>query len=409
VTNERGPIPEGWRWARLGDHVTKVGSGTTPLGGHASYVKSGIPLIRSQNVHLNRFVVEGLAHISAEQDAQMEGSRVSPGDVLLNITGASIGRVCVVPDALCPANVNQHVSIIRCKAEIHPQFLSFYVSTPEFQRFIADTQAGATRQALTKALMEDFRVPLPALEEQVRISAILNEQTAAMARARTAAQAQLEAAKSLPSAYLREAFNGDQAKEWPLKTLGELCNIQLGKMLSPKSKTGECYRPYLRNANVQWGQFDLADLAEMDFSNKEQTKFELKSGDLLVCEGGEPGRAAVWKGQVTPCYYQKALHRLRPINGAVDPDFAMYRLWLGALKGEFTESYAKTTIAHLPAVRLATLVIRTPEVAHQRRIAGALAERIADADRARKALEEQRDAIDNLPGVILSQAFADHL
>ena len=89
--------PTGWRWVRLGDHVTKVGSGVTPLGGHASYKRAGIPLIRSQNVHLNRFNPDGLAFISTEQDAEMETSRVQPGDVLLNITGASIGRVCVVP------------------------------------------------------------------------------------------------------------------------------------------------------------------------------------------------------------------------------------------------------------------------------------------------------------------------
>ena len=166
-------LPDGWRWMRLGDYVTKVGSGITPLGGQTSYPKSGIPLIRSQNVHLNRFVPEGLAYISPEQDAEMEGTRVRPGDVLLNITGASIGRVCVVPESLCPANVNQHVSIIRCKEDIYPQFLSFYISTPEFQRFIMDSQAGATRQALTKVLIEDFRIPLPPLEVQKRIAANL--------------------------------------------------------------------------------------------------------------------------------------------------------------------------------------------------------------------------------------------
>ncbi len=90
-------LPEGWKWIRLGDYVTKIGSGITPRGGHATYLNSGIPLIRSQNVHMNRFEMLGLAYISSEQDNLMKLSRVIKDDVLLNITGASIGRVCVVP------------------------------------------------------------------------------------------------------------------------------------------------------------------------------------------------------------------------------------------------------------------------------------------------------------------------
>ncbi len=208
IENDR-PLPAGWQWARLGDHVTKVGSGVTPLGGHAAYQESGVPLIRSQNVHMNRFVAEGLVYISQEQDASMEGSRVQPGDVLLNITGASIGRVCVVPAELCPANVNQHVSIIRCDGEIYSPFLSYFIATPEFQKFIMDSQAGATRQALTKALIEEFRIPIPSLLEQKRIVAILDEQMATVGRARKAIDGELAAINALPAALLRRAFSGE--------------------------------------------------------------------------------------------------------------------------------------------------------------------------------------------------------
>ncbi len=103
----------------------------------------------------------------------MEGSRVMHGDVLLNITGASIGRVCVVPDECCPANVNQHVCIVRVTEDVDPHFIAYFISTPAFQKYILDTQAGATRQALTKALVEAFAVPLPPLSEQKQISALL--------------------------------------------------------------------------------------------------------------------------------------------------------------------------------------------------------------------------------------------
>lgn len=162
-------------WTVLGEHVTKVGSGSTPRGGEAVYQRSGVPLIRSQNVHMNRFEMEGLVYIAPEQDEQMKQTRVHQDDVLLNITGASIGRVCVVPDAICPANVNQHVCIIRSDGSIEPAFLAYYLSTPSFQRFIQDNQSGATRQALTKEAIEDFRIPFPSLPEQQRIAAILDK------------------------------------------------------------------------------------------------------------------------------------------------------------------------------------------------------------------------------------------
>jgi type I restriction enzyme S subunit len=174
--------------------------------------------------------------------------------------------------------------------------------------------------------------------------------------------------------------------------LGEVCEIQLGKMLSPKSKTGNRSRPYLRNANVQWNRFDLTDVSVMDFSEAEEEKFALKYGDLLVCEGGEPGRAAVWREQIVPCYYQKALHRLRPIETLADSEFIMYRLWMGAQRGEFVESHAKTTIAHLPAVRLTQLPIGLPDIKEQRRIASILNERMQAIEQARAAAEEQLEA-----------------
>lgn len=193
---------------------------------------------------------------------------------------------------------------------------------------------------------------------------------------------------------------------WRWARLGDVCEIQLGKMLSPASKTGTRSRPYLRNANVQWGHFDLADIAGMDFTEAEEAKFALEPGDLLVGEGGEPGRAAVWQGEITPCCYQKALHRLRPVEKRADPHFIMYRLWHGALQGEFVGSHGQTTIAHLPAVRLAELPIALPSLGDQRRIAVLLAEQMAAVERARRAAVEQLAQVEQLPAAFLRQAFS---
>lgn len=199
-----------WQKRKLGTEAIKIGSGITPSGGQASYERSGIPLIRSQNVHLNKFSYQGLAYISSEQDSAMELSRVFENDILLNITGASIGRVCVVPSEICPANVNQHVSIIRLNKSVCPHYLSYYLSNPEFQDFILDNQTGATRQALTKSLIEDFYIPIPAtVERQTQIANRLDEQMQAVEALKQSLTARLEAIKKLPAALLRQAFAGE--------------------------------------------------------------------------------------------------------------------------------------------------------------------------------------------------------
>jgi len=191
--------------------------------------------------------------------------------------------------------------------------------------------------------------------------------------------------------------------DWPSATLEQICDIQLGKMLSPKSRIGLRPRPYLRNANVLWNRFDLSSMLEMDFAEEEEEKFGLRDGDVLVCEGGEPGRAAVWVNQIAPCFYQKALLRLRPHDRVVDPYFMMFRLWLGATTGEFTSDHAKTTIAHLPEVRLRALRIGVPSMAVQKQIVRLLTDGMAQADRARAAAEEQISLASCLAQALISE------
>ncbi len=209
-----GPQASGWETVRLGDFVSKIGSGITPSGGQAVYVDEGIPLIRSQNVHPMHFEPAGLAFITVEQDEAMRLSRVEPGDVLLNITGASIGRACVVPRERCPANVNQHVSIIRSEPDaFDSDFLCAFLCHPTFQRFIWESQAGATRPALTKEMIEQFQVPKPAIADQRRIAADLGHKLAAAEGVIARCREELAAIESLPAALLREAFGGNAATD----------------------------------------------------------------------------------------------------------------------------------------------------------------------------------------------------
>jgi type I restriction enzyme S subunit len=193
---------------KLGDVCEKVGSGSTPRGGQSVYKLSGTPFIRSQNVLMNSFTSEGLVHITEATHTAMSNTTVQSEDVLLNITGASIGRVCVVPRDICPANVNQHVSIIRTTPALSSTYLSYFISSDDFQRYIMTNQAGGTRQALTKSQIEQFTVPLPPVLEQSRIASELDDKIAGVKLAEASIQQELDTIEAMPAALLRKAFSG---------------------------------------------------------------------------------------------------------------------------------------------------------------------------------------------------------
>ena len=174
---QTGEIPERWEEGRLGDLCEKIGSGATPRGGKESYETSGVSLIRSQNVFNEGFSTNGLAFINESQAKDLDNVSVISKDVLLNITGESVARCCMVPDDILPARVNQHVSIIRpAKDHLDPKYLRyFFISRRIQQHMLALASSGATRQALTKGMIENFVITYPSLKEQRAIAKILSD------------------------------------------------------------------------------------------------------------------------------------------------------------------------------------------------------------------------------------------
>lgn len=155
--------------------ASKIGSGATPKGGQKAYKESGISLIRSLNVYDSEFKPEGLAFIDDDQAEKLSNVVVEEGDVLLNITGASIARCCVAPVELLPARVNQHVCIIRPNEELNSTYLNYLLISPKFKAALLFQGAGgATRQALTKVMVSNLEIPLPPLEMQAELVGKVN-------------------------------------------------------------------------------------------------------------------------------------------------------------------------------------------------------------------------------------------
>jgi len=166
---EIGEIPEEWGVMPLDSLVDKVGSGITPKGGSKVYLQEGIPLIRSQNILMGKLDLSDVAYISDEQHKLMSSTKLLPNDVLLNITGASIGRSAVVPDSFREGNVNQHVCIIRPQHSISANYLMYFLCSSLGQKQIDSFQAGGNREGLNFQQIRKFIIPLPTVNEQDKI------------------------------------------------------------------------------------------------------------------------------------------------------------------------------------------------------------------------------------------------
>ncbi|MEB7798871.1 restriction endonuclease subunit S [Staphylococcus xylosus] len=192
--------------------ASKIGSGATPRGGNSTYQISGISLIRSMNVHNNYFSSKGLAYLNDEQAGKLSNVIVKSGDILLNITGASVARTCIINDQFLPARVNQHVAIIRCNNEkINNIFLNRQLTCYYYQLYLIGiaTSGGATREAITKKQLENLKIIIPPIDLQNEFAKKIEK----IEEIKKQSQKSLKYYEELYETLLYKAFNGELFKE----------------------------------------------------------------------------------------------------------------------------------------------------------------------------------------------------
>lgn len=190
--------------------TTKIGSGATPKGGKEAYFSEGISLIRSLNIHNNKFKYKNLAFIDNGQAQKLRSVIVKENDVLFNITGASVCRTAIVPKDVLPARVNQHVAILRPeKNKLNSIFLCHLLISSNFQGKLEDlaSKGGATRQAINKSQLENLLIPLPSLDKQLEFAEAILE----LEKQKTQAQRVLQQSEELFNSLLQKAFKGELA------------------------------------------------------------------------------------------------------------------------------------------------------------------------------------------------------
>ena len=220
-------IPKSWVWCRLGEICSKIGSGSTPKG--SNYSKKGFPFFRSQNIHNDGLVYDDIKFVSDEVQKQMNGTVVYPNDILLNITGGSLGRCALVPPQFIEGNVSQHVCIIR-PLLVNTNFFHKLIMSPYFQKFVFSSTTGAGREGLPKYNLERFPIPLPSFSEQKRIVAEIERQLEKTKRLKEHIIANQQATEQLLKALLHGAFEvkekKDEIKEVPvIEFKPRICNL----------------------------------------------------------------------------------------------------------------------------------------------------------------------------------------
>ncbi len=345
-----------------------------------------------------------------------------------------------------PAWVNNHAHVLRAITDLATnKFLKYQLDWMPYEGRVT----GTTRLKLTQRVMRQLPILLPGVGGQARIVAAIEEHFSrldAASDAITAARARIEAtrrsvlvaalagwlapqdpADEPASDLMSRIAGGGPAKSvaqrtqrslrsvtdllppgWVWARFDEVAETQLGKMLSVKSRQGKAPVPYLRNQNVQWHRIDLSDVASMDFTDNERVKYQLRPGDLLICEGGEVGRAAMWTQPSVEMCFQKALHRVRARPG-IEARWIEYFMRWSAQTGRFEEHAQGSTIAHLPQRDLRALMVPIPPTKEQRRIVAAIEEYLSRLDAASDAMTVARARIEATRRSVLVEAFTGRL
>ena len=248
--------------------------------------------------------------------------------------------------------------------------------------------------------LKEVDIPIPDADKQQRIVNTLDKISELIALRKE----QLAKLDQLVKSRFIELF-GDvirNSKAWQMRVFADIADSRLGKMLDAKQQTGKCSYPYLANFNVQWFRFNIENLNQMDFDEDDRAEFELKDGDLLVCEGGEIGRCAVWHNEIQPCFFQKALHRVRCNRQIIHPDYLAWWFKYNCDHDGFSAiAGAKATIAHLPGVKLKQLQVAIPPLELQEQFAAF----VDQTDKSKLAIQQSLDKLETLKKSLMQEYF----
>ena len=359
-----GEVPEHWELRP----ISALGSLFKGNGGNKDdQISAGVPCVRYGDLYTKHeyFITSSKACVSEERAADYTSIRYS--DVLFAASGETmedIGRSAVnliQGEARCGGDI----LVLRPEVPAVPRYLGYAADSPASRNQKACMGRGFTVVHIYGSQLKRLLLPLPPLPEQAAIVRFLDHADRRIRRYIRAKQKLIKLLEEQKQAIIHRAVTrgldpdvrlkpsgvewlGDVPEHWTVASLRHRYDQCLGKMLDTKKASGKYPTPYLRNVDVRWDSINVRDLPLIDIAPEERSRFTLRIGDLLVCEGRHLGRAAFWRGQLEVCGFQKALHRLRPLDSARDnPRFLYYCLLLVHVLDAFGASSQDNSIPHL--------------------------------------------------------------
>ncbi|NCD17466.1 MAG: hypothetical protein EOL91_09170 [Actinobacteria bacterium] len=386
-------LPAGWERRRLGE-IASIRSGRTPKGLERYLAERpdshrSIPFFKVGDMNSDSALLrEARVTLSPDEVVDLRVELLPRGAVVFPKAGGAIAtnkkRVLARDGA-----IDLNCMAVIAGALIDPRYLRLWFEHLD----LAGLSDGSVLPQISKKRVEGLSVPVPPLEEQQRIVAILDDHLSRLDAATGAARNSVLRLSALRLSALTTTRDELVEEGVLMRPLGAVAQTALGKMLDAKRAAGTP-TPYLRNINVRWGSFELDDLQEVPLSKDEQERLALQESDLLVCEGGEPGRCAVWPGSESLVAYQKALHRVRTHDPeSVDVHFLAVMLEEFIKAGRADQMFTGTTIKHLPQEKLRLVELPIPTLERQR-----------DVLRSLDSLDEGAALLENELGKVQSRA-----
>lgn len=396
-----------WPIVKLVDITEVITKGTTPTTVGYKFQEQGDNYIKIEAISEDgTFIPEKFKKISVECNNALKRSQLKSGDVLFSITGA-LGRTALVTKKVLPANTNQNLAIIRLKdnVELDKRFLQLALSTNVTTEQIKKNQAGVAQQALSLTQVKSFEIPLPPFPEQKRIVALLDTVFADLEQTRTKTEQNLKNSRELFDSYLQQVFS-QKGEGWSVKKVSDIADTCLGKMLDKKKNKGN-FKPYLRNLNVQWFNINTSNLLDMKFEDSEYERYAVKKGDLVICEGGYPGRGAIWE-QDEDILFQKALHRIRS-HDVIYNQWILYYLYLSDCNGSLKNNFTGAGIQHFTGKALKQLSLPVPDKVKAEKYIHKMDALLEQVKLLEIIYNKKLDSIDELKKSILHKAFSGEL
>jgi type I restriction enzyme S subunit len=395
-------MKNGWKRKKL-DEVADVFDGphATPKTVDSDPIFLGISALQDGVINLGE-----TRHVT-EEDFKKWTRRVRPqaDDVVFSYE-TRLGQAAIIPEGL-ECCLGRRMGLVRFnECAVVPRFFLYQYLSPPFRAFLdSKTIRGATVDRISIKDFPSFPIAVPPVAEQQRIVGILDEAFEGIATAKANAEKNLQNAGALFESHVQSVFT-QRGEGWNVRKISEVAKHSLGKMLDKAKNKGKA-QPYLRNINVRWFNFDLSDLLQMPFLPEESAKYTAIKGDVLICEGGYPGRAAIW-AEDYPIYFQKALHRVR-FHESMHNKWFVYYFYALDKSGELKQHFSGTGIQHFTGEVLARFELPLPPLPELRRAVAKFEELSTETQRLEFLYQQKLAALDALKKSLLHQAFTGEL